>query len=83
MQYRVTGWGGLTSGAARKTAGKDTKYVKLISQAEERSAADVGADIVITDEEQQRREGGASYPAIPSKTRYQPGRDRAQRRKKK
>ena len=83
MQYRVTGWGGLTSGAARRTAGKDTKYVKLISQAEEKSTADVGADIVITDEEQQGRGGGTSYPDIPSKTRYQPGRDRARHRKRK
>jgi YidC/Oxa1 family membrane protein insertase len=82
MQYRVTGWGGLIREASGE-AGKDQKYVKFVTQAEEKSVDDVGADIVITDEEKRRRDQGLSYPEKPSKTRYQPGRDRAPRRRKK
>jgi len=82
LQYRVTGWGGI----AREPAGeveKDKKYVKFVTEAERRSTDDVGADIVVTSEEQQRRDQGLSYPEKPSKMRYQPGKDRAHRRRKK
>ena len=82
MQYYVTGWGALTSRGAGKSEGRDKRYVKLISQAEEKTSEDAGADIVISSGESEKG-GGAGYPAIPSKMRYQPGRDRAHRRKKK
>ena len=83
MQYRVTGWGGLTSTVAKKPVGRDKKFTKYITRAEEQSSTDIGADIVVEGDEQERRDRGLGYPTTPSKTRYQPGRDRAHRHKKK
>ena len=79
MQYYVTGWGGLSSTAARRPAGRDKKYMKYITRAEEKSLADVGADIVVPGDEPEKRDRGLSYPQKPSKMRYQPGRDRDHR----
>jgi YidC/Oxa1 family membrane protein insertase len=47
IQYRVTGWGGLLSAAAKKPAGRDKRYLKRITQVEDKPAdyADIGADI--------------------------------------
>jgi YidC/Oxa1 family membrane protein insertase len=70
LQYRVTGWGGLTREAAAEVD-KDKKYLKFDAPAVEKSTDDVGADIVITD-----------TPEKPAKMRYQPGKDRAHRRRK-
>jgi len=81
MQYRVTGWGGLTRGATQEVD-KDQKYVKFVTREETKSVDNVGADIDMTSDEQ-RGERGLSYPAKPNKTRYQPGKDRAHRRRKK
>jgi len=55
MQYYMTGgWGGLTSGAARKPAGKDKRYITRITRVEEKPADydDVGADISVEAAEQ-------------------------------
>jgi YidC/Oxa1 family membrane protein insertase len=81
LQYRVTGWGGITRGESPEVD-KDKKYVKFVTESEEKSIDDVGADIDMTSDEQ-RRDQGLSYPTKPSKMRYQPGKDRAQRRRKK
>jgi YidC/Oxa1 family membrane protein insertase len=72
LQYRVTGWGGLRRPAPATVEG-EKKYVKFETAPEKKETA--GADIVIKDE-------GTAVPK-PSKTRYQPGRDRAPRRRKK
>ncbi len=71
LQYRISGWGGIRRGAGQE-AEKEKKYVKFVASEEQKSEDDVGADIVITDKQQK-----------PSKMRYLPGRDRAQRRRKK
>jgi YidC/Oxa1 family membrane protein insertase len=81
MQYRVTGWGSLSRGATQ-VVDKDKKYVKFIAESEAKKVDDIGADIVITDEEQRKRDQGMGYPEKPSKIRYQPGKDRAPRRRK-
>ena len=85
MQYRVTGWGGLTRGGSEKPQFKENKqYVKLISQSERKSTTDIGADIVVeTSEEQRKRDRGLGYPEKPSKSRYQPWKDRGFNQKKK
>lgn len=82
LQYRITGWGGLTRQAGGEV-GKDKKYIGFISQAEGRSIDNVGADIVVQDDEKMRRDQGLGYQDKPDKTRYQPGRDRQQHRRKK
>jgi YidC/Oxa1 family membrane protein insertase len=71
MQYRVTGWGGITREASVEVD-KDKKHLKFDAPAVEKSTDDVGADIVITDTQEK-----------PSKMRYLPGKDRARRRRKK
>lgn len=78
VQYKVTGWGGLVSAAPGKPVGGDKKYMKRVYQAENKQVSDVGADIVIQDDESDRR-GSAPNPG---KMRYQPGLDRSRRRKK-
>jgi YidC/Oxa1 family membrane protein insertase len=70
LQYRVTGWGGLTREAGKEVA-EDKKYLKFVDPTEGKSLDAAGADIVITDTQEK-----------PSKMRYLPGRDRAQRRRK-
>jgi YidC/Oxa1 family membrane protein insertase len=81
MQYRVTGWGGLTRRESQEVD-KDKKYVKFVTESEQKSIDDVGADIDMRSDEQ-RRDQGLSYPAKPDKMRYQPGKDRGHRRRKK
>jgi len=83
MQYRVTGWGGLSRREAPSLVGKgERKYVKLIADSERKTTTDIGADIVIdTSDEQSQRDRGLGYPDKPSKTRYQPWKDRGQHRK--
>lgn len=82
IQYRVTGWGGISRGVGAGTGGtgggvvvdKDKKYVNFAAREEERvekSVKDTGADIVISDDDK------------PSKSRYLPGKDRAPRHRKK
>ena len=75
IQYRVTGWGGLT-GTAGGTGGgpsdKDKKYVAFSTREEEKVVKEsAGADIVISDSDK------------PGKNRYLPGKDRAPRHRKK
>lgn len=50
IQYKVTGWGGLAP-AAKKSEGRDKRYLKRITQVEEKPTdyADVGADIQASD----------------------------------
>ncbi len=83
MQYYVSGWGGLAPMFARESSAGDRKYTRLISQSEDRSQDDVGADIVVSGEETAKGDRGSGYLPKPSSTRYQPGRDRARRRRKK
>jgi YidC/Oxa1 family membrane protein insertase len=70
LQYRVTGWQGLTREAGKEVA-EDKKYLKFEAPSVEKSSDAAGADIVITD-----------TPEKPSKMRYLPGKDRAHRRRK-
>ncbi len=81
LQYRVTGWGGLARQEV-KEAEKDKKYLKFEAPAVEKSSEEVGADIVMTDDESRKAGPGLSYPAKPSKMRYQPGKDRARHRRR-
>lgn len=80
LQYRVTGWGELTRRATTEV-GKGKKYVEFTTRTVEKSTDDIGADI--TSDEPRRTEQGLDYPAKPSKMRYQPGKDRSHRRRKK
>ncbi len=80
VQYKITGWGGLVSAAPGKPVGGDKKYMRRVYQAEDKQVSDVGADIVIKDDESARRD--PSHQPHPEKMRYQPGRDRSHRRKK-
>ncbi|MCK4863513.1 MAG: membrane protein insertase YidC [Dehalococcoidales bacterium] len=81
LQYRVTGWGGLRRTPTEATGDSEKKYVKFDASEEGRSVDDVGADIVITDSDTTRKD--IYHPSKPSKTRYRPDQDRAQRRRKK
>ena len=83
IQYKVTGWGGLAPAGDRKPVARDKRYMKYITRAEEKSAVDVGADIVETSSESEGSDSGLGSIDRPSKMRYQPGKDRAQQRKKK
>jgi YidC/Oxa1 family membrane protein insertase len=76
MQYRVTGWGGLTRGAGKKEEGKDKKYLQF-GTPEDKTGADIAAGRGAS-----KKEGEVIYPEKPSKSRYQPGRDRTRHRKK-
>jgi YidC/Oxa1 family membrane protein insertase len=71
IQYRLAGWGGLRRKPREDEGGRDKKYVDLVASAERKSTDDVGADIVMTDQQQQ-----------PSKSRYLPGKDRQKHRRK-
>ncbi len=82
LQYRVTGWGDL----ARKSggeAGKDKKYVKFITQPEEKSPDSAGDNVALTSGEPKDKDQVVKYPEKPGKTRYQPGKDRSQHHRKK
>ncbi|MFC1915566.1 YidC/Oxa1 family membrane protein insertase [Chloroflexota bacterium] len=72
VQYYITGWGGLVTAEAGKPAGRDKKYLKLITQVEEKPAeyddvgadigADVGADVERTDLAGKEGVARARYP---------------------
>ncbi|MFC2007741.1 YidC/Oxa1 family membrane protein insertase [Chloroflexota bacterium] len=81
MQYYVSGWGSLVPTSTGDSTGRDKKYQKLISRAEDKSSSDVGADIVVRDDDREQTAGDTGYQA-PGSERYQPGRDRNRRRKK-
>jgi YidC/Oxa1 family membrane protein insertase len=77
MQYRVTGWGGLRRRSREETAQADKgkKYVDFKApMGEKQSTDDAGADIVVGDEKGLIK---------PDKRRYQPGKDRAMKKRKK
>ena len=82
LQYRVTGWGALRRQPTETTADSEKKYVKF-DEAEQKKTTtdDIGADIVVKDTPATGKE--IYKQAKSSKSRYQPGRDRAQRRRKK
>jgi len=82
MQYRVTGWGGLTQVASEKVD-KEKKYLKFVAPAEDRPSADAGEDTVTKNGEQKKKGEAVIYPEKPSKMRYQPGKDRSHRHQKK
>jgi YidC/Oxa1 family membrane protein insertase len=74
IQYKATGWGGLRR-IPSPEEGKDKKFVTFDESSAgtvKKTVDDVGADIVITDKAPQKL----------SKNRYQPGKDRAQKRRK-
>lgn len=75
LQYRITGWGGLRRKKPAQTPA-EKKYIKF-DESVKKSVDDVGADIVISDSK------GETRVEKPSKSRYLPGRDREQRRRKK
>jgi len=81
LQYRVTGWGGLRRKPAEPTGDADKKYLKFDASEEKKSTDEVGADIVISDSEPSRKD--IYHPSKPTKTRYQPGKDRSKGRRKK
>jgi YidC/Oxa1 family membrane protein insertase len=81
IQYQVTGWGGFTQAAGGEVT-KDKKYLKFVASEEERTSADAAADTAARGDELQNKRQEVIYPEKPSKTRYQPGKDRAHRRKK-
>jgi len=72
IQYYMTGWGGLVSAEAGKTAGRDKRYIARITKVEEKPTdyADVGADVGtdvgadIVEQEATQKEGvaRARYP---------------------
>jgi YidC/Oxa1 family membrane protein insertase len=78
LQYRVTGWGGLRK-QAPPTSDSDKKYVKFEADQKKKSITDTGADIVITDADSSKKN---SFNLKPSKTRYQPDKDRERHKKK-
>ena len=75
LQYRVTGWGGLRRQPAAQTSA-GPKYLKFDTPGESKSAEETSADIVVKDTVD------TDAPAKPSKSRYQPGKERQQRRRK-
>ncbi|MFC2065505.1 YidC/Oxa1 family membrane protein insertase [Chloroflexota bacterium] len=83
MQYKVTGWGGLARTRDSGPVASDKRYMKYITRAEEKSLVDVEADIVETSSAPEERDRGLGSIGKPSRMRYQPGKDRAQHRKKK
>jgi len=92
MQYFITGgWGGLSSQAATKPAGRDKTYLKRITTAEEKAAdytatesdigADVGADIDVADETQTGGAGTTKYqPSLRAMKRHPKKSKRPKRR---
>jgi len=81
LQYRVTGWGGIRRKPPEATTDSEKKYLKFDASEMKKSTDDVGADIVISDTDPSKKD--AYQPSKMSKTRYQPGKDRAQKRRKK
>ena len=77
LQYRITGWGGLRR-APSSEAEKDKKYLKF-DESTEKSIEAGAADIIIADGEPSP---DMDYPTKPGKMRYQPGKDRSRRRRK-
>jgi hypothetical protein len=75
IQYKVTGWGGLRwpSRGGEEKEKKGLQFDESKAGTVQKTVDDVGADIVITDK----------APTKLSKNRYQPGKDRARRRRKK
>ena len=75
IQYRATGWGGLrrVPVAEGEKEKKRVQFDESTAGTVKKTVDDVGADIVITEK----------APDKLSKNRYQPGKDRAQRRRKK
>jgi YidC/Oxa1 family membrane protein insertase len=76
LQYRVTGWGGLRRQTPKQTEA-DKKYLKFQEASQRKSTDDIGADIVI----EGNKTGSSALK--PDKSRYQPGKDRQKRRRKK
>jgi YidC/Oxa1 family membrane protein insertase len=77
IQYRMTGWGGLRKQVPKAGEG-EKKIVKFEVTEEKKSTDKTGADIVVADSDTSK-----TQLLKPSKTRYQPGKDREQHRRKK
>ena len=76
LQYRVTGWGGLRRQTPKQTEA-EKKYVKFEESAQRKSTDEIAADIIIEGDKT------GSSALKPDKSRYQPGRERMKRRRKK
>ncbi len=74
LQYRITGWGGLVKQPSQAEPGQ--KYLKFDAAAEKKAESETSADIVVTDTVD------GDKPLKPKKSRYQPGKERQQRRRK-
>ncbi len=80
LQYYATGLGGLTPAVVKRPpASRDKRYVKY-STREQQSSADIKAEAADTTVE--KTDQGLGYSTKPQKTRFLPGRDRAQHKKK-
>jgi YidC/Oxa1 family membrane protein insertase len=84
IQYRATGWGGLVSATAQKPDGRDKKYVKRITQVEEKPVdyTDVGADITDAEVAQKESSARGGYPASIKVIRRQPKSGKGHRHKR-
>jgi len=92
IQYYMTGWGALLPASARKPVGKDKRYMKRITQVEEKPldyadvgadiGDDVGADIVEPATPQKEGAAGGGYPEKLKMLKPLPKRDKHQRRKR-
>lgn len=80
LQYRVSGWSGITGGPPAPEQERDKKYVKFISETEDKPADKVGADIVIEGEPAKK---GLTFKEKPQQPGFDPGKDRAPRRRRK
>ncbi|MFQ6121840.1 MAG: YidC/Oxa1 family membrane protein insertase [Dehalococcoidales bacterium] len=92
MQYYIAGWGGLAPGVVRKPVARDKKYLRRITQAEEKSldyadveadiGADVGADIVEPATAEKEGAAPSDYQARLKMIRRLPKRGKHRRRKR-
>jgi hypothetical protein len=80
LQYRITGWGGLRR-QPRPAAESEKKGLKFDTAAEKRPAEEPGAGTIVADTAPSQPMDKSSLK--PSKSRFQPGKDRMKRRPKK
>jgi hypothetical protein len=88
----MTGWGGLFPAAAGKPVGKDKRYMRRITQVEEKPldyadvgadiGDDVGADIVESPTPSKEGAAGGGYPERLKMLKPLPKRGKHQRRKR-
>jgi len=92
LQYYMTGWGGLFPAAAGKPVGRDKRYMRRITQVEEKPldyadvgadiGDDVGADIVESPTPPKEGAAGGGYPERLKMLKPLPKRGKHHRRKR-